>query len=69
MKIKVDAGYKQIQGDGTIGTVNVPYLNMEIEISKEEMEWIKRQDKETYERLFHAIRLGCSEMAKGVQVY
>lgn len=69
MILKIDAGYSQIQGDSTKMTENFPRLKVDLEISKDEMEFIRNKDKETFERLCHIIKMAGSECAKGIQIY
>jgi len=69
MKLDIKAGYQQIQGDSTMIIQNTPYLNLNLDISIEELEHFRRYDKETYLRIGHVIQMAGSEAAKGVQVY
>jgi len=62
--MKIDAGYK---GDDE-GKLS-PFLKFHLEISKEELDDLRKKDKDTYFYFTRLIKRAATEADKGVQVY
>jgi len=68
MKIKADTDVKVITEDnGNIHSV-VPVLKAEIDISLEEMQFLRSKDKSTFDVLMNILRHTSSEISRGVQI-
>lgn len=68
MTIKVTTGIEVIRfDDGNIHSVN-PILNANIDISLEEMQFLRSKDKFTFDVLMNILRHTSSEISRGVQI-